>query len=271
MATHDPLPDDRTFTPPRAIARVLRVMEVLATQARRMSLAELSSTLGVPKTSLFAILKGLEQAGYVAFENETYGLCSQALKLARAITGARAFPDCTRPILEQLAQTSGETVILATLSEDRRHVIYEIVVETDSWLRFSVRAGTRRPLSAAASGHAVLSFLPEVERNRYLHSGPFERFTPRTVATSTALGKVIAKVRRDACSMTTEGTVTAATGIAAPFFDGDGAVKGSVLVAAPTSRVADREQQIKTETKLAAEDISRQLAYSGVYPLLPSA
>ena len=131
MATRPPTTDKCTFTPPRAIVRVLRVIEVLATHARRLSLAELSLTLGIPKTSLFAILKGLAQSDYVAFENETYALGPRARKLCDAIAGARSFPDCARPVIEQLAHASGETVILVTLSEDRRHVIYAIVVEAD--------------------------------------------------------------------------------------------------------------------------------------------
>ena len=266
MTNQTPAPADRAFTPPRATARVLKVLEVLADQARRMSLAELSEALDVPKTSLFAILKGLEQVGYVVFEDDTYVLGAQARRLAEAIQGGRSFTDLARPILEGLARASGETVILGTLSEDHRHVEYALVVESDSWLRFSVNVGVRRPLSSAASGHAILSYLPAGERERYLASGPFQRFTEKTVATRSALGKVIAKVRADGCAMTVDGTVTAATGIAAPYFDRRGAVAGSVLIAAPTSRVVERESEIKKLAGQGAEAISRLLGYAGACP-----
>ena len=268
MKTHIPSPEDQvfTFTPPRAIARVFRVIEVLADQARRMSLAEMSTVLNIPKTSLFAILKGLAQEGYVVFENDTYVLGPRARKLADSINGSRSFSELARPILEDMARTSSETVILGTLSEDRRHVLYAIVVESDSWLRFSVNVGVRRPLSSAASGHAILSYLPAAEREQYLASGPFERFTPKTVATRTSLRKVIAKVRREGCAMTVDGTVSAATGIAAPYFDRHGAVAGAVLIAAPTSRVAEREMEIRKTASQGAQAISRLLGYADVYP-----
>ena len=231
-----------------------------------MSLAELGEALDVPKTSLFAILKGLEQVGYVVFENDTYVLGPQARRLAQAIHGGRSFTDLARPILEGLARASGETVILGTLSEDHRQVVYALVVESDSWLRFSVNVGVRRPLSSAASGHAILSFLPAEEREQYLASGPFQRFTDKTVATRTALSKVIAKVRAEGCAMTVDGTVSAATGIAAPYFDRRGAVLGAVLIAAPTSRVAERETEIKKLARQGAEAISRLLGYAGACP-----
>ena len=266
MTTPSPPPADLAFTPPRAIARVLRVIEVLAEQARQMSLAEMSVALDIPKTSLFAILKGLVQAGYVVFEGDTYALGPRARKLADSIHGSRSFSELARPILEGLARTSSETVILGTLSEDRRYVLYAMVVESDSWLRFSVNVGVRRPLSSAASGHAILSYLPLAEREEYLASGPFERFTPKTVATRTSLTKVIAKVRREGSAMTVDGTVTAATGIAAPYFDRHGAVAGAVLIAAPTSRVAEREMEIRETARQGAEAISRLLGYADFYP-----
>ncbi len=266
MTNQTPEPEDRAFTPPRAIARVLKVIEALADRARPMSLAALSETLDVPKTSLFAILKGLAQVGYVVFESGAYVLGPQARRLAESIHGGRSLADLARPILEGLARVSGETVILGTLSEDRRHVVYALVVESDSWLRFSVETGVRRPLSSAASGHAILSYLPAGEREQYLASGPFQRFTNKTVTTRTALGKVIAKVRAEGCAMTVDGTVTAATGIAAPYFDRRGAVVGAVLIAAPTSRVVERHAEIKKLAGQGAEAISRLIGYAGTCP-----
>ena len=266
MTGQSPAPPDRAFTPPRAIARVLRVIEVLADQARRMSLAELSEALDVPKTSLFAILKGLAQGGYVVFESDTYVLGSQTRRLAESIQGGRSLTDLARPILEGLARITGETIILGTLSEDRAHVVYALVIESDSWLRFSVEIGVRRPLNSAASGHAVLSYLQVGEREQYLASGPFQRFTSKTVATRTALSKVITKVRAEGCAMTVDGTVTGATGIAAPYFDRRGAVCGAVLIAAPTSRIAHREAEIKKLARQGAEAISRLLGYAGAWP-----
>ena len=68
-----------------------KVLKVLADQARRISLAELSAALDVPKTSLFAILKELAQVGYVVFESDTYGLGPRARKLAESIHAGRSF------------------------------------------------------------------------------------------------------------------------------------------------------------------------------------
>lgn len=266
MTAPGPASEDRLFSPPRAIARVLRVIEALAAEPRGRSLAALSVDMGVPKSSLFAILKGLEQEGYVALDKDTYGIGPNARRLADTIRGGRSFAERARPILESLARATGETVILASLAQDQRHVEYTVVVESDSFLRFSVNVGARRPLSSGASGHAVLGWFPQAQRDRYLASGPFERFTAKTTASPAALRKAIAKVRRDGAAITVDGTVTGATGIAAPYFDRHGAVAGSLLVAAPTARIAGREKEVIKAAQHGAEAISRLLEYAGTYP-----
>ena len=266
MTALGPASEYRLFSPPRAIARVLRVIEALAAEPRGRSLAELSVDMRVPKSSLFAILKGLEQEGYIALDKDTYCIGANARILADTIRGGRSLSERARPILESLARTTDETVILATLAQDQRHVEYAAVVEADSFLRFSVKVGARRPLSSGASGHAVLGWFAGAQRERYLASGPFERFTAKTTASPAALRKAIAKVRRDGAAMTVDGTVKGATGIAAPYFDRDGAVAGSLLVAAPTARIAGREKEVIKAVKHGAEAVSRLLDYPGVYP-----
>ena len=266
MPPRTPASADRRFTPPRSIARVLQVIKALARSARPTSLAELSVALGVPKTSLYAILKGLEQLGYVTFERDAYSLGPQAHALGQAISQGPSFPGCAMPVLERLAEASHETIILGALAEDRRHVRYAAVIEAESWLRFSVKVGTLRPLNASASGHAILSYLPPAERGRYLASGPFQRFTPRTVATQAGLRKAIATVRREHCAMTIDGSVDAAIGIAAPYFGRSGAVEGALVIAAPTTRIFDRQTEIKAAVIKGAEALSRILEYTGPYP-----
>jgi DNA-binding IclR family transcriptional regulator len=144
--------------------------------------------------------------------------------------------------------------------------VYVSVIEATSALRFIVKPGTHRPLNASASGQVVLSHLPLAEADAYVASGPFERFTPGTIATTSALRKAVALARSRHWSMTVDGTVLGAVGIAAPWFDGSGAVGGAVNIAAPTARILHREAQCARAVLKAGEDISRVLGYAGRYP-----
>jgi IclR family acetate operon transcriptional repressor len=256
----------RMFTPPRSIGRVLQILKMLAQRARPMTLAELSSEFDVPRTSLFSILKGLQQEGYVIFEHDAYSLGPESTSLGQAITQGETFPASAQPVLERLGKLTSETIILSTLADDRQHVIYTSVFEAQSALRFTVNVGTTRPLNASALGQAVLSYLPAAERKAYLEQDNFQRFTPRTVTTAAALRKLIKQVRQEHCAMTIDGTVVAAVGIAAPYFDSRGAVKGSVNIAGPTERMIKRVDEFKAAIVAGGQEISRILAYTGTYP-----
>lgn len=259
-------PPDRVFTPPRAVGRVLQVVKAIAQWSRPVSLAELSAEFDVPRTSLFAILKGLQAEGYVTFERDHYSLGPASIRLGEAITQRQSFPASAMPVLEKLAEATGETVILSVLAEDRRHVVYAAVLEAKSPLRFIVTVGTRRPLNASATGQAVLSYLPLAERECYIASGGFEKFTPKTLVTRAALRKAVAQVRREHCAMTIDGTVQAAVGIAAPYFGHGGMVRGAVNIAGPTARVIDRVDELKKGVVWAGEKISRILGCTAPYP-----
>jgi IclR family transcriptional regulator, acetate operon repressor len=256
----------RDFTPPRSVERVLTIVRTLAQAGQPMSLAELSATLGVPKTSLFALLKGLEQAEYVTFKLDRYALGRESERLARAIIEGRSLVGIARPVLEELGHATRETIILCALGQDRRHVVYVDVIEAESSLRFSVSVGTTRPLNASASGQVVLSFMPAKERERYIVGGEFVRYTPRTVATRSALRAATATARREGCAMTIDGSVDGGIGIAAPLFDQEGSVVGAVVVAAPSTRLIDRVDEIKTRVRASAHAISQRLGYAGKYP-----
>lgn len=231
-----------------------------------MTLAELSIEFAVPRTSLFAILKGLQHEGYVVFEGDFYSLGPESIKLGHAITHRQAFPASVQPVLEKLGKLTSETIILSSLSDDREHVVYTSVFEAQSALRFTVKVGTLRPLNASATGQAVLSYLPANERRIYLEKGQFQRFTPKTVTTAAALKKVIKQVQQEHCAMTIDGTVLAGIGIAAPYFGLQGAVHGSINVAGPTERMIGRIDELKAAIVAGGEEISRVLGYTGPYP-----
>lgn len=259
-------PSARVFTPPRAVGRVLQIVKAIAQWSRPVTLAELSAEFEVPRTSLFAILKGLQVEGYVTFERDHYSLGPAAIRLGEAITQRQSFPATVMPVLEKLADATGETVILSVLAEDRRHVVYASVLEAKSPLRFIVNVGTQVPLNASAAGQAVLSYFPLAERERYIASGNFEKFTPRTLISATALRKAVAQVRREHCAMTIDGTVQAAVGIAAPYFGHDGMVLGAINIAGPTARLIDRMDELKKRVIWAGEKTSRILRCTTAYP-----
>lgn len=253
---------------PRSVLRVMNVLGTLASSAEGKTLASLSDELRLPKTSLFSLLKALEAGGYVRNAAGRYLLGAQALKLGANLSQASAFPRCARPTLEWLASETEETIMLGILAEGRHEVTYVDVIESEKLLRFAVRIGNRRPLYCTAAGNVLLAFMREDERQTYLDTNPFVRFTPMTCDRDQLLER-IAEVRRTGTAFDIDGLIDGASGIAGAVFDESGHIRCTVSIAGPTVRLKDHAGELTRLVAAAAEELSRILNYRGPYP--PSA
>ena len=251
---------------PRSVVRVLDILMALATRADGWTLTQIAGTLELPKTSTFSLLKTLEAGGYVRRNNGEYRLGAAALKLGTVIAQAISFPRCARPVLEELARQTGETVMLGILSEQGHEVTYVDIIESDAALRFTVRVGNRRPLYAIASGKAILAFLPAAVQQAYLTDTHFVRFTEETTDLP-ALAKLLPEIRSSGVVLDRNGFVDAASSIASPCFDETGRVFCSVSVAGPTGRIIARRAEFERLTLAAGQEISQILGYLGPYPV----
>jgi DNA-binding IclR family transcriptional regulator len=253
---------------PRAILRVPEVLIALAAKRDGSSLAELSVQLEVPKTSLHRLLRTLERAGYLTHQAGLYLLGPASFHLASLVgkaAPATTFPACARPVLEWLAQKTGETVLLGVLSERKTEIVYVDAIDSAASVRFTIPIGDRRALFSAASGKAVLAFLSRAEQQTYLANTEFTRFTPDTTRKKELTG-LLREIRNSAVVFDRNGKVVGASGIASPIFDGDGKVFASVSAAGPTDRIETNRTQIESLVCKAGERISRVLGFNSDYP-----
>jgi len=262
--THGPL------TGPRAILRVVQVFAKLSAHPEGQTLSQLCQSLSLPKTTLHTMLKVLECANYLSHDGGAYRLGAQAVALGATMaeSSQRNFPDCAKGILQNLSQRSGETCFLAVLTPDGQDCKYVAVVETDNWLRFSVKVGSHKPAYATGSGRAMLAFMPQDEVQQLLQSFPFKRLTAKTVTSRRALLASLKAVKQRGVSTVDSGTVSGVLSIGAPIFGADGQVVAALSVGGPTARMAERVKAFEAAVSEAAEDISRLLGYRGPWPVV---
>lgn len=253
---------------PRSILRLLQVLARLAAVPEGQTIAELCRAVAMPKTTLFTMLKVLEQAGYVLQADGVWRLGREAIALGTAMARSRPadFPDCARGVLADVVQRTGETAFLAVLTQDRRFCRYVAVIESENWLRYSVKLGSSKPSFATGTGRAMLAYLPEAEVRELLTGVTFERITEKTVASRRALFADLKQVRRRGVSIVDGGTVAGVVSIAAPIFGPDAAVMAAVSVGGPTARLAWRQKAVSEAVGDAAREISRLLGWHGPWP-----
>ena len=194
---------------PRTVLRVLEILRLVASRPEGWTLTEIVTDLALPKTSAFSLLRTLEGGGYLNHEDGRYTLGREAFKLGASLYQATSFPRSVRPILEELAQSTGETVMLGVLSDEGDEVCYIDVIESEAPLRFTVRTGNRRPVYSVAAGKILLAYQSEAEQEAYLARTTFIRFTTDTSGKA-ELRRIIREARERAVVMDANGIIDGA-------------------------------------------------------------
>lgn len=125
-----------------AVERALTILDVFDAPQERFTLAELATATGFYKSTLLRLLGSLERFDYVQRDRDgRFRLGQSPVRLARRHLPNRRLETWIQPVLEALAETSGETAAL--LEVDDGHVECRLVALPDSSLRHDLRPGTR--------------------------------------------------------------------------------------------------------------------------------
>ncbi|MEU9337711.1 IclR family transcriptional regulator [Streptomyces sp. NPDC048290] len=178
----------------KSAARVLEVLELLGADGAKLSLAELAGTMRVPKSSLHAVLRTMQARGWVDTDPQgtRYGLGLKALMTGTAYLEGDDVVSLAGPVLDALAEDTGEAVQLSRLSGP--DVVQLAKRESRHALRMYAPVGHRVPAHATAPGKALLAQLEPGEVDRRL-SWPLPALTPDTVTDPAALAAQLADAR----------------------------------------------------------------------------
>jgi len=181
----------------RSAQRTITVLEYLAAADGPRDLAVISRELKMNKSTVYRFLTTLAENGYVTQQSPSgkYTLGSKVTWLASKFLEKNPLTKISRPYLEELSRTTGETVHLAVL--DHNEVSYIDKVDGRQAVLMASRIGARMPVHSTALGKAILSGRPEQEWQRYVAEvGLFPR-TANTFTDPDAFYQELHKVRRE--------------------------------------------------------------------------
>jgi len=238
----------------RSAMRLVALFEALAKIEEGVSLAELSTTVAAPKSSLLGILRSMVALGYMEHAHGLYRLGPKSFRLAADILAARRFPALIRPIMQDLAVKSGELVCLFVLDRQAQRMTYADTIDSPNPVRYTVPTGTTRPLYVSSGGLLLLAHQEPSFIDAYIQATPLEPLTPRTITDPKALRERLATIRREGFAISLGETVPGAAGVAAPIFNADGSVTAGLLIGAPIDRF---EQELPTLKRLLRDAVTR--------------
>lgn len=238
------MPDTVNDDPPKTIRSIERAVDVLACfdQATpQLSVTALQKRTGLSRPTLYRILATLERKGVIRSfgEPQRFELGHEASRLAANWIGQDDYIRAARPVLRRLWDDTDETVALFIVADGDKKICIE-ELQSRQALTFTRGVGFTEDLATGASGKAMLAFTQPAGGN-----SEFE------------------DVRRSGVCVSEGEIIEGAVAIAAPVFDRDGAVKGSVCIFGPAVRLADaRRGECIDRVKQASEAISYALGYT---------
>ncbi len=148
----------------QVISRAAEILRTLAETPGGLSLGQIARRVDLPRSTVQRIVGALSSEGFVSTENGSGGirLGSEIQSLAQAT--ARDTKDSLRPLMQRIADDTGETVDLAIL--DGRKMLFIDQIVGSQRLRTVSSIGERFPLTTTANGKAALACFDEAEAAR---------------------------------------------------------------------------------------------------------
>ncbi|MET9698055.1 IclR family transcriptional regulator [Streptomyces sp. NPDC006529] len=180
--------------PVKSAVRTVRLLEHFAARPGLHSLADIQHDLGLPKSSLYMLLRTLVGMGWVETDAQgtRYGIGVRALLVGSSYIDGDEVVAAARPTLDRLSDGTTETIHLARL--DGTSVVYLATRQSQHYLRPFTRVGRRLPVHSTALGKALLATHTD-EEVRLLLPERLEAVTQHTITDREALIEELALVR----------------------------------------------------------------------------
>lgn len=252
------------------VARSLQIMEVLAAHPEGVALAAIADDLDLPRSACHRLLAELLRCGYVrqVREHGEYTLTTKLASLGLSYLGASGMVDIAQPVLDRLAETTGELVRLALVDGDRLTFVAK-AQGARFGLRYDPDMGIDVRLSCSAGGHAWLMTLSEERATELVAKQGFgerKSYGPKAPTTFKALMQVLEEDRQRGYSVICEMYAPGMSAMAAPVRRRNQPAIAVITVAGPAVRLTpQRMQDFGAALLAAAEELALASTTSALF------
>jgi IclR family acetate operon transcriptional repressor len=231
----------------RTLLRGLALLEQVIIADGEATAKSLAGKVGLGKSSCYQMLKTLERAGYVMHTPSGSYAVGPSVPAMFSYLRAVLVPEprvahALHALRDETGDTSyacalrGHTILLQAVAEGRGALVVRML-----------RPGMRDNIHARASCRAILSQLGETEQNRILPARSLPRITRYTTTKRRDLRILLREARDRGYAVERQEFEEGVACLAAPYFDADRVVAGSLTVAMPVGRM-DTDERVIVQT-----------------------
>jgi DNA-binding IclR family transcriptional regulator len=244
--------------------RSLQILEFISLAKEGMSHKDLSRALGIPGSSLSALLSTLVSREYLNFDSisRRYRIGPEILYLAGRYLANFDIVRMGSPILRALVTSTSESALIAIRNQNNIQVVSKELCSES--IQQVIDVGERAPLYATAAGKAILAYFNDEELKNYFDSVKLKPLTSKTITNKKILTRQLKQIRSGAIAYSLRENDEHIIAMAAPIFDLHRTVAASITVPVPVVRFSsEKEKIIEPALRAAAESLSHQLGFQG--------
>jgi DNA-binding IclR family transcriptional regulator len=245
----------------RVVDRIVAILACFERGESELKLMELCEKTGLHKSTLYRLLEVL-RAHRLVWLDETsgsYHLGLRLFELGSIAMGGLDLDRLAQPVLQELAEQTGETAHLAIL--EGSDILAIAKVESRSSLQIRSATGYRAPAYSTAVGKVLLAGLSGQELEAYFAKTPLVAFTRATVTSAARLRAELKTIAEQGYALDHEEREQGMRCVAAPVRDHTSQVVAGIGVLAPSIRLTSNKRTAKVTrmTLAAAATLSSRL------------
>lgn len=239
----------------------LAVLDYLSYSYQGKTLQEIKDDLEISQTTAYRILNAMVRLEYLMYEEDSrrYKLSRKLLTLGFRALNEHQLLETVFPYMRELRDQLKETVCFGVLGEEKGIFIDQ--AQGSYAFSFKLSPGKPFELHCSAPGKAIMAYLPNAVRDRYLSYMGFKRFNERTITSRERYLEELENVFRQGFAMDNEEELSGVICIGAPVFNFRGYPCGAIWISGPKDRLP--EKVIEEDAALLKETAARTSAELG--------
>jgi len=237
----------------RSVENALLLLEALADEENKCSLAQLSQRLDMTKASLFRLMATFENHGYVKRGQRSgeYQLGLAAFEVSQKLLSKMTLLKKARPVMAQLVRQCDETVYLVV--QRNQEALFMEMADNDQKVKVVPLTSQRFPLDGCAAGRIFFAF--DQKNAELLTHRPH-------------LAEEVTQCQKQQYCIDHNGVGEGSTCMAVPLFETGGVLAGCLAMIAPSFRMDDNrvKKELLPALKASGEMISARLGYNAYAP-----
>jgi len=229
------------------------------TDGGELTLAQISSRTGVPKSTAYRLAKRLCEWGALDERNGKFRIGIRIFEMSRSITGLKSLRELALPFMQDLYEKTHQVVHLGV--RIGREVLYVEKISGHRSVSVPTEVGGRRPLHCTALGKALLAHATDDVVDDVL-ADALARNTGYTVTTPRLVREQLASIRSTGFATEHEETHLGIGCVASPIRLPNGKAVAAISLTMPSHQF--RPSTLGPEVRATATALSKVVGSAGV-------